>query len=79
MLKCGFKKVRGVVRRGKKGLRPPFKFYPNAVFLFLLSNENLHFEMNSELIIPCVLSREFYSITQLLVARKLKKVDVSLI
>ena len=57
------KKDRGVVRGGKKGLKLPFKYYRNAVFSLMLSNEKLHFETNSKLIIPCVKSREFYSVT----------------
>ena len=65
-------RLRGVVRGGKKGLKPPFKYYPNVVFSLPLSNENLHFEMNTELVIPCVSSREFYSVTKLLVKRKSK-------
>ena len=44
----------------------------------LLSNEKLYLEGNSELIIPCVKSREFYSLTQMLVARKSKNLNVSL-
>ena len=43
---------RNVVRGGKKGLKLPFKYKPKAVFSLLLSNEKLHFETNSELIIP---------------------------
>ena len=48
------------------------------MFSLLLSNEKLHFETNSELIIPRVKSRELYSVTQLLVPRKSKKINVSL-
>ena len=57
--------LRGVVRGEgvQKGLKPPFKNCRNPVFSLLLSNEKLHLETNSELIIPCVKSRELYSVT----------------
>ena len=71
---------RDVVRGGQRGIRPHFKYYWNAVFSVLLSNEKLHFETNSRLIIPCLKNRELYGVTKLLVSRKSKKKkkDVSL-
>ena len=55
---------RGVGRRGTGGggevLKPPLK---NLLLTLLLTNEKLNFETPSELRIPCVKSREFYSVT----------------
>ena len=45
-------KSRGVVRRGQKRLKPRFKYWRNAVFSLLLSNEKLNLETPSDLIIP---------------------------
>ena len=65
-------KFRGVVREGQKGLKPPFKFQRNAVFLLLIYNEELNFETPSEQRIPCVKSREFYNVTKIIAGRKSK-------
>ena len=40
--------------------------------------KNIYFEANSELIIPCVKSRDFYGVTYMLVVRRSKTFNVFL-
>ena len=65
--------LQGRSYRGAKGAKATFQILAKScVFIAALKRKaSLWFETNSKLIIiPCVKSREFYSVAQLLVARK---------